>query len=82
MLETGIIRFEPTILATDMIEQIWAVGIPTRSNSFANAAPQRVLVPQVEVKITPETPSALSSLAIVCPIFLTFSTILAHPAVE
>jgi len=82
ILETGTIRLEPTIWAILVIEHICDVGSPARSSSFVSAAPQRVLVPQVEVKITPDTPSALSCLEIACPIFLTFSTILAHPAVE
>lgn len=61
MLDTGIILFDPTILATDVIEQMCVVGKPALSNSFANAAPQRVLVPQVDVNITADTLSDLSS---------------------
>ena len=57
MLNPGIILFEPTIMAMEGIEQIWAVGIPARSISLTIAAPQRVLVPQVEVRMTPSTPS-------------------------
>ena len=64
MPEPVIIRFEPTINATGVMVDTCAVGMPTLSNSTAIAAPQRVLVPQVEVKITPSTPSALSFLAI------------------
>jgi hypothetical protein len=62
-----IILLDPTIVATGRMEQTWAVGIPPRSNSFVSVAPQRVLVPQVEVRITPDTPSALRSAAISCP---------------
>ena len=82
MLDTGTIRMDPTIWATEVIEQIWAVGNPARSSSFVSAAPQRVLVPQVDVRIAPWTPSALSSPAMACPIFFTFSSMLAHPEVE
>jgi len=51
------IRFEPTISATGVIVQMCAVGMPARSSSVAIAAPQRVLVPQVEVRITASTPA-------------------------
>jgi len=76
-----IILLDPTIKATGMIEQTWAVGMPARSSSLANVAPQRVLVPQVEVRITPDTPLTLSSSAIVCPILLIVSTMFATPVV-
>ena len=82
MLGAGIIRLEPTICATDVIVAICAVGSPAASSSLVSAAPPRVLVPQVEVRMTPDTPSALSCLAIACPIFLIFSTILPLPQVE
>ena len=82
MLETGTIRFDPTIFATEVMEQIWAVGKPALSNSFVSAAPQRVLVPHVEVKITPWTPCALSSSAMSSPILFIFARMLAHPEVE
>lgn len=74
-------RFEPTINATGVIVDICAVGMPALSNSTAIAAPQRVLVPQVEVKITPSTPSVLSSWAIPWPILLAFSSGVATPVV-
>jgi hypothetical protein len=75
------ILLDPTMEATGIMEQTWAVGIPTRSSSFASVAPQRVLVPQVDVRITPETPSAFSSAATCFPILLMVSTILATPVV-
>ncbi len=75
------IRLDPTMRATGIIEHTWAVAIPARSSSLANVAPQRVLVPQVEVRMTPETPSALSSPAIRFPILLMVSTMFATPAV-
>ena len=75
------IRLDPTMSATGIMEHTWAVVIPTRSSSLANVAPQRVLVPQVEVRMTPDTPSALSSSAILLPILLMVSTTLATPVV-
>jgi hypothetical protein len=82
MLETGTIRVEPTIFATDGIEQMCAVGMPALSSSFVSAAPQRVLVPHVEVRIAAWTPWAFSSAAISRPILFTFSIMLAQPEVE
>ncbi len=46
-------RNEPTSLATGIIVQICATGICSLSISLLIAAPQRVLEPQVEVRITP-----------------------------
>jgi hypothetical protein len=74
-------RLDPTMKATGVIVHTWATGSPTLSISLVSAAPQRVLVPQVEVRITPDTPADLSSLAIACPIFLAFSTVVATPVV-
>ena len=82
MLETGTMRLDPTIRATDGIEQMWAVGMPALSSSFVSAAPQRVLVPHVEVRMTPRTPCPFSSAAMVRPILFTFSMMLAQPEVE
>ena len=77
----GMIRIEPRIWATDVIEHTWALGIPARSSSFASAAPQRVLVPHVEVRIAPDTPSAFNRSAMPCPIFSLLLTTLARPDV-
>jgi hypothetical protein len=74
-------RREPTISATGVMVQTCAVGMPTLSISFVSADPQRVLVPQVEVRMTPSTPAALRSAAIAFPIFLAFSTVVATPVV-
>ena len=60
----GRILLEPTISATRATADKWAVGIPALSISFVSVAPQRVLVPQVEVRMTPETPSYLRFSAI------------------
>lgn len=73
---------EPPITATGVIAVMWAVGSPARSISLVSAAPQRVLVPQVEVRITAETPSSFSCRAISCPILLAFSIFVATPVVE
>lgn len=77
MLETGTVLIEPTIWATDRMEQMCAVGMPALSNSLVSAAPQRLLVPHVEVRIAPWTPSAFNSPAMPRPIFFTFSRMLA-----
>ena len=80
--EPGIILLEPTIIAMGVMVVTCAVAMPALSISVAITAPQRVLVPHVEVKITPSTPSSLSSFAIPCPIFFAFSRLVATPAVE
>jgi hypothetical protein len=63
----GTIRLAPTITATGVIVDTCTVGSPERSNSLAIAAPQRVLVPQVEVRITASTPAARNWAAISRP---------------
>jgi hypothetical protein len=75
------IRFDPTMEATGVMVHTCAVGIPVLSISLVSAAPQRVLVPQVEVRITPETLFDCSSVAIACPILLAFSMVVATPVV-
>src|SRR4030095_2932982 len=44
------IRLAPTITATGVMVDTCTVGSPARSSSRVIAAPQRVLVPQVEVR--------------------------------
>ena len=75
------ILVEPTISATGTIVQTWAVGIPILSISLLSADPQRVLVPQVDVRITPSTPAAFSADPISLPILRAFSTVVATPVV-
>ncbi len=77
----GTTRLEPTISATGVIVQMWAVGSPARSSSVAIAAPQRVLVPQVEVRITASTPAARRCAAISRPRRRLFSSGLLRPQV-
>ena len=60
-------RSEPTSFATGIIVQICVTGISSFSISLLIAAPQRVLEPQVEVRITPVTPAAFSCSAISLP---------------
>ena len=55
----AIARSDPTSLATGIIVQISVTGISNFSISLLIAAPQRVLEPQVEVRMTPVTPAAL-----------------------
>lgn len=82
MLATGTIRLDPTIWATEGIGQMCAVGMPALSSSFVSAAPQRVLVPHVEVRIAAWTPPDFSSAAMALPILFACSMMLAQPDVE
>ena len=70
----AIARSEPTSFATGIMVQICATGISSFSISLLIAAPQRVLEPQVEVRITPVTPAFFSWLAISRPMRVAFST--------
>ena len=76
------ILLDPTMMAIGVMVVIWATGIPALSIVVPIAAPQRVLVPQVEVRMTPFTPAALMSSAMSCPIFLPLARLVATPAVE
>ena len=58
----GTIRFAPTVMEIGVTVQICTTGIPALSISFTIVAPQRVQVPQVEVRMTASTPSARSFL--------------------
>lgn len=61
-------RSEPTSLATGIIVQICVTGISSFSISLLIAAPQRVLEPHVDVRMTPLTPAAFNRSAICRPI--------------
>ena len=52
MATVGTILLAPTVNEIGTIVQQWATGIPTLSISFTIVAPQRVQVPQVDVRIT------------------------------
>lgn len=56
----GTILFAPIVLEIGTTVQTCTTGIPTRSISFTIVAPQRVQVPQVEVRITAPIPSSFS----------------------
>jgi hypothetical protein len=77
----GTTRFEPTISATGVIVQMCATGMPTCSSSVTIAAPQRVLVPQVEVRITASTPASRRCSAISRPSRRLLSSGFASPVV-
>ena len=78
----GTMRLAPTMTATGVIVETCTVGNPARSSSFAIAAPQRVLVPQVEVRMTASTPAARSFSAISRPIRALWASVVATPTVE
>ena len=63
----GTILLAPTDSEIVVIVAIWTIGIPYLSISLTIVAPQRVQVPQVEVKITPSTPAAFNSAPISLP---------------
>ena len=75
-------RFAPTILAMDRAEVICTVGIPAFSNSVVIAAPLRVLVPQVEVRIIASIPRLLALAAISRPIRRVLDNGFAKPEVD
>jgi hypothetical protein len=81
MLTPGIMRRTPIIIAVGVKAVTRAVGRPAFSSSLATTAPQRVPVPQVDVKITAETSCFLSSPAMLSPSFWHSSTVVATPVV-
>jgi hypothetical protein len=74
-------RFAPVDSATEISAATCTAGIPARSISWASAAPQRVLVPQVEVTIAASTPASRSASAISRPTRRAFATGAEQPAV-
>ena len=82
MPAAGTMRLAPTITATGVMVETCTVGRPARSSSSAIAAPQRVLVPQVEVRMTASTPAARSFAAISRPIRWLCASVVATPVVE
>ncbi len=81
MAMLGTIRFAPTVREIGTIEQTWTAGSPARSSSLTIVAPQRVQVPQVEVRMTACTPSEVRRSAICRPNSLACSTEVAFPTV-
>lgn len=76
------IRLTPIILLTEGTAVILTTGSPTPSISDAIVAPQRVLDPQVEVRMTPPTFVLFRSWAISLPILSHTLAVLALPEVE
>jgi hypothetical protein len=76
------VRFAPTIFATGSAAVICTVGMPAFSNSVVIAAPLRVLVPHVEVRMIASTPRAFAFAAISRPMRRVFESGLAKPEVE
>ena len=74
-------RLEPTIFAMGSAEVIWTVGMPAFSSSVVIAAPLRVLVPQVDVRITASIPSRFAFSAISRPMRRVLESGLANPDV-
>lgn len=69
----GTMRDTPMADAMDVMVHICATGMPNRSISLVIVAPQRVPVPQVDVRITPSTLSARKASAICLPKAMLFS---------
>jgi hypothetical protein len=74
-------RLEPTIFAMGSAEVICTVGMPAFSSSVVIAAPLRVLVPQVDVRITASIPSRFAFSAISRPMRRVLESGLANPDV-
>ena len=77
----GTILFAPTDSDMVVIVDMCTIGIPYLSISFTIVAPQRVQVPQVEVRIAASTPASLSSLPISEPKVIEFPTDVPVPVV-
>ena len=75
-------RLAPTIFAMGNADVICTVGIPAFSNSVVIAAPLRVLVPHVEVRIIASIPSCFAFSAISRPIRRVLDNGFAKPDVE
>lgn len=82
MATVGTILFAPTVKDMGTTVHIWATGRPALSISFTIVAPQRVQVPQVEVRITPSTPSSTNFLPISAANSLALATAVPFPVIE
>ncbi len=76
------VRFEPNILAMGRAAVICTVGMPAFSNSVVIAAPLRVLVPHVEVRMMASMPNCFALAAISRPMRRVLESGLAKPEVE
>ena len=81
MPRVGTMRGAPTRTAIDVRLQSSAVGMPARSSSLASVAPQRVPVPQVEVRIAARAPERRRSAAHSTPKRWALATDVPLPAV-
>lgn len=77
----GRILLAPMVLEMGTTVHIWTTGMPTLSISFTIVAPQRVQVPQVDVRITAPTLSSRSFWAISTPNFWELPTEVPVPVV-
>ena len=77
----GTILFAPTVFATGIKFAICTIVIPAFSIAFVIVAPQRVQVPQVDVRITALTPAFINSDAISVPILLASACVVPVPTV-
>ena len=81
MAIAGIILFAPTVSDIGVTVHICTTGSPARSISLTIVAPQRVQVPQVDVRRIASTPSAINLLAISSANFLAEATAVPLPVV-
>ena len=82
MATPGNILFAPTVWDIGTIVHTCTAGMPFASIAFTIVAPQRVSVPQVDVRITPFTPLARSLSAMASPYFFALETAVVFPTVE
>ena len=81
MATAGTILFAPTVREMGTMVHTWTTGSPALSISFTIVAPQRVQVPQVDVRMTAVTPSAMSLRAISSPNRFALATAVPLPTV-
>ena len=81
MAIVGTILFAPTVSEIGVTVHRCTTGRPARSISLTIVAPQRVQVPQVDVRRTASTPSAINLLAISSANFLAEATAVPFPVV-
>jgi len=82
MAIVGTILLAPTVSEMGTTVHKCTTGIPARSISLTIVAPQRVQVPQVDVRITAVMPSATKSLLISWANFFADATAVPFPTVE
>lgn len=83
MATVGMILLAPTLNEMGTIVAICTTGTSAASSiAFASVAPQRVHVPQVEVRMTACTPASRKRWPISWPNFLALATAVPLPTVE